>query len=539
MKNKFKKLNTEKTKRSDNRIDRFFGSIDNLIRSRISSNVQLELIFAVAFCLFLAFLSYNITFNMTRKESTHQFISYEEGIYNISTSANEIAERMLNDLRYKEESEITDEMRENARYSSESNPDTKQFDLKVAMGNLINDFSRSDSLKVIITDLSGNIKFKTENVAETNIDVFNVIKSVYDIDYYNSNNENSESASEMTFVYPMNFLKEDIYLIVKDTPQAVIQTSFTYDYNSSLAIFIAFIFFIAGFMILTKNKMDYIQELSNTVRIISTGNLKYAAPVKGNDELTYLAKSINIMAKDIDMKIEEERRLEKTKQDLITNVSHDLRTPLTSIIGYLGLAKSDNITEKQKNDYINIAYSKSERLKELINELFEYTKLQSPENTKELSPVNISELLDQLVEEMIPMAEESGLHIEKKFNKKDIILLADVTQIVRIFENLITNAIKYSYKKEPILVNLYDTDKEGYVKITVENSIEGITDSEIDKMFERFYRLEKSRSSETCGSGLGLAISESIVTIHKGKIYAEKKNEHTLVICVLLPVLNI
>ena len=141
MKNKFKKLNTEKAKRADNRIDRFFGSIDNLIRSRISSNIQLELIFAVAFCLFLAFLSYNITFNMTRKESTHQFISYEEGIYNISTSANEIAERMLNDLRYKEESEITDEMRANARYSSESNPDTKQFDLKVAMGNLINDFS--------------------------------------------------------------------------------------------------------------------------------------------------------------------------------------------------------------------------------------------------------------------------------------------------------------------------------------------------------------------------------------------------------------
>ena len=539
MKNKFKKLKTEKAKRADNRIDRFFGSIDNLIRSRISSNIQLELIFAVAFCLFLAFLSYNITFNMTRKESTHQFISYEEGIYNISTSANEIAERMLNDLRYKEESEITEEMRRNARYSSESNPEIKQFDLKTAMGNLIKDFSRSDSLKVIVTDLSGNIKFKTENVAETNIDVFSVIKSVYDIDYYNSNNENSESASEMTFVYPMNFLKEDIYLIVKDTPQAVIQTSFTYDYNSSLAIFIAFIFFIAGFMILTKNKMDYIQELSNTVRIISTGNLKYAAPVKGNDELTFLAKSINVMAKDIDLKIEEERRLEKTKQDLITNVSHDLRTPLTSIIGYLGLAKSDNITEKQKNDYINIAYSKSERLKELINELFEYTKLQSPENTKELSPVNIRELLDQLVEEMIPMAEESGLHIEKRFAKKDIILLADVTQIVRVFENLITNAIKYSFKKEPILVNLYDTDKEGYVKITVENSIEGITDNEINKMFERFYRLEKSRSSETGGSGLGLAISESIVTIHKGKIYAEKKNEQTLVICVMLPVLNI
>ena len=184
-------------------------------------------------------------------------------------------------------------------------------------------------------------------------------------------------------------------------------------------------------MILTKNKMDYIQELSNTVRIISTGNLKYTAPVKGNDELTHLAKSINVMAKDIDTKIEEERKVEKTKQDLITNVSHDLRTPLTSIIGYLGLAQSANITDKQRADYIGIAFSKSERLKELINELFEFTKLQSPENLKEISTVNLRELLDQLVEEMNPMTEENHLQIQKFFTKKDILLLVDASQIVR------------------------------------------------------------------------------------------------------------
>lgn len=525
-------------KKPDGRIDRFFASLDNLIRAKISSNIQLELIFAVAFCLVLAFLAYNITFNMTRKVTYHQSISYEQGIDDISSSAEDIAERMLNDLRYKEEEEITEEMRQNARYPSENNPEAKQFNLNNAMENLIEDFSRTSTLKVLVTDLSGNMMYRTGNVMETSVDIFNVIKSAYDIDFYRRDNPDSQSAGELVFVYPMNFLKNDIYVIIKDTPIADIQTTPTYSYNSSLALFIGFLFFISGFLILTKNKMDYIQELSNTVRIISTGNLKYTAPVKGNDELTHLAKSINVMARDIDEKIEEERNLEKTKQELITNVSHDLRTPLTSIIGYLGLAKSDRISPQQKDEYIEIAYSKSERLKQLINELFEYTKLQSPDNKPNFTAVNLVDLLDQLVEEMIPMAEERGLSIQKSVAVKDIVLFADVPQIVRLFENLISNAIKYTHTSEPILLSVQGVDAEHFAVISLENTTDEISDEEITKMFERFYRLEKSRSSETGGSGLGLAISESIVHMHGGQIYAEKVQGNKISITVKLPVLT-
>ncbi|WP_312651275.1 HAMP domain-containing sensor histidine kinase [Proteiniclasticum sp.] len=538
MKNRFRKPKKAVPAKPDGKIDMFFTSLDNLIRSKISSNIQLELIFAVAFCLVLAFLAYNITFNMTRKVTLDQSISYERGIDDISSSADDIAERMLNDLRYKEEEEITDEMRENARYASENNPNAKQFNLNKAMENLIQDFSRTSTLKVVVTDLNGDILYKTENVMETSLDIFSVIKSAYDIDYYRPEQLEEQSASELIFVYPMNFLKNDIYLVIKDTPVADIQTTPTYSYNSSLAIFIGFLFFISGFLILTKNKMDYIQELSNTVHIISTGDLKYAAPVKGNDELTNLAKSINVMARDIDERIEEERHLEKTKQELITNVSHDLRTPLTSIIGYLGLAQSQKISAKQKDEYIDIAYSKSERLKELINELFEYTKLQSPDNKPNFTAVNLVDLLDQLIEEMIPMAEERGLSITKSVVKKDIFLQADVPQIVRLFENLISNAIKYSYTSDPILLSVLGIDASGYVTISIENTIDEISDEEISKMFERFYRLEKSRSSETGGSGLGLAISEGIVHLHEGKIYARKINEQRIAITVKLPVLS-
>ena len=538
MKNRLSKSKKPVTKKPDSRIDHFFASLDNLIRAKISSNIQLELIFAVAFCLVLAFLAYNITFNMTRKVTYQQSISYEQGIDDISSSAEDIAERMLNDLRYKEEEEITDEMRQTARYPSENNADAKQFNMHNAMENLIEDFSRTSTLKVLVTDLSGNMIYKTENVMENSVDIFNVIKSAYDIDFYRRDNIDSQSAGELVFVYPMNFLNNDIYLIIKDTPIADIQTTPTYSYNSSLALFIAFLFFISGFLILTKNKMDYIQELSNTVRIISTGNLKYTAPVKGNDELTHLAKSINIMARDIDQKIEEERNLEKTKQELITNVSHDLRTPLTSIIGYLGLAKSPRISHEQKDDYIEIAYSKSERLKQLINELFEYTKLQSPDNKPNFTAVNLVDLLDQLIEEMIPMAEENGLTISKVIATKDIVLYADVPQIVRLFENLISNAIKYTHTDEPILLTVKGIDADNFATISLENAIDGISDEEINKMFERFYRLEKSRSSETGGSGLGLAISESIVHMHGGQIYAEKLSESRISITVKLPILS-
>ena len=538
MKNRLKKPRKPVTKKPDSKIDHFFASLDNLIRAKISSNIQLELIFAVAFCLVLAFLAYNITFNMTRNVTYQQSISYEHGIDDVSSSAEDIAERMLNDLRYKEEDEITDEMRQNARYPSENNPDAKQFNMNKAMENLIEDFSRTSTLKVLVTDLSGKMMFKTDNVLENSVDIFNVIKSAYDIDFYRSDNVDNQSAGELIFVYPMNFLENDIYLIIKDTPIADIETTPTYSYNSSLALLIGFLFFISGFLILTKNKMDYIQELSNTVRIISTGNLKYTAPVKGNDELTHLAKSINVMARDIDQKIEEERNLEKTKQELITNVSHDLRTPLTSIIGYLGLAKSNKITAEQKDDYIEIAYSKSEHLKRLINELFEYTKLQSPDNQPNFTAVNLVDLLDQLVEEMIPMAEENGLVIHKSIATKDIVLYADVPQIVRLFENLITNAIKYTHINEPILLSVKGIDLNNFAVITLENTIDEISDEEITKMFERFYRLEKSRSSETGGSGLGLAISESIVHMHSGEIYAEKVADNRIAITVKLPILS-
>jgi signal transduction histidine kinase len=334
----------------------------------------------------------------------------------------------------------------------------------------------------------------------------------------------------------MNFLNEDRYLIVKAAPAAVVDTTSSYVYNTSIALFAALVLFVVMFLIITRRKMDYIQQLSDTVKVISTGNFKYKAPVKGNDELTNLAKSINSMATDIDVRIEEERKLEQMKNDLITNVSHDLRTPLTSIIGYIELAKADSISPEKRKEYIEIASSKSLRLKELIESLFEYSKLESPEHKLNIMNVSLRELIEQLVEEMIPLAEEFGHTLEKFMPKTDVIIEADVQQIVRLFENLITNAIKYSTEKVPIKVSLSLEEGASLARVSVENSVGDIEESEIPKMFERFYRLDKSRFSGNGGSGLGLAISENIVKMHSGRISARKTDHNTLLITVDLPV---
>lgn len=559
MKNRFFKFKKDKGKdtkdKSKNKIDMLFEKIDTLIKEKIGSNIQLELIFAVAFCLVFSFLTYNISINLTKKVHENSYISFEYGINRIKDTADVISERMLNDLRYKKEENITEEMRENVKYRSENNPDAKQFNLEKAMDNLIYDFVNFDSLEAIVTDLDGDIIYKTDNVYETSVDIFELIKNSYDLryyeDYYENINNNYGSYNdkygytytedydidyskikELTFVYPMNFLEENIFLVIRDSPIPETRTNFTESYNESVSLLLALFAFIIGFMFLTKNKMIYIQDLSSAVNVMSTGNLKYKAPIKGNDELTNLALSLNSMANEIDTRIEEERQLEQMKHDLITNVSHDLRTPLTSIIGYLGLAKQKNATEEEIDSYINIAYNKSETLKILINELFEYSKLQTPEKEMDFKHLNIKDLLDQLIEEMVPIANEYNLEIKKNFPSINPVILADGNKIVRVFENLISNAIKYSHKKNPIIISIYDLNSK--VKITVENSIDNIDPSEIEKMFERFYRLEKSRSSKTGGSGLGLAISKNIVTNHGGKIYAEILKPDTITITVEL-----
>lgn len=304
-----------------------------------------------------------------------------------------------------------------------------------------------------------------------------------------------------------------------------ISSSILREYYSIFPLIIALACFIILFYFLTQRKMTYIEELAGGLREISKGNLHYRVVNRSRDELGSLALHINHMTEELQTTIEEERNAEKTKNELITNVSHDLRTPLTSIIGYLRLLKDKNYeNEQQAENYLNVAYNKSEKLKSLLENLFEFTKLSHSGVELQLEKVCINELLEQLLEEFVTYAEENQLKLVKMFPADKLMVPIDADKIIRVFENLLTNAVKYSLKPGEIKVMMWEDDEN--VKICMVNKSEAFRGEELARIFDRFYRAETSRSTETGGSGLGLAIAKSIVNLHGGDIWVEnEKNE--------------
>lgn len=285
------------------------------------------------------------------------------------------------------------------------------------------------------------------------------------------------------------------------------------------------VFFIS-FFYLTGRRLKYLEEISAGLKQIAGGEFDYVISKKGNDELGTLADNINSMSRQIREGIEAERTAEKTKNELITNVSHDLRTPLTSIIGYLGLlneGKYDN--GEQASSFTSIAHRKALRLKALIDALFEYTKL----NCRDISPafeeVDLSELLAQLIEESRIMFEQTGVTVKLTVPEHKMLVSVHGDKLVRVFDNLLSNAVKYG--SEGKLVRVVITDEGNWVSVKVVNYGERIPERDIPFIFERFYRVEKSRSEETGGTGLGLAITKQIVDLHGGTISVTSDEEET------------
>ncbi|WP_002150702.1 sensor histidine kinase [Bacillus cereus] len=294
-------------------------------------------------------------------------------------------------------------------------------------------------------------------------------------------------------------------------------------YLSLLFLFTFAIFnFIIVFLILVRNKIVYLKLISDSVNDIANGKLGLTIGIEGKDELTNLAQNINYMSKELENTFEQERRLERTKNELITNVSHDLRTPLTSIIGYIDLLKRGQYDSKtQLQEYLETTYLKSQRLKYLIDELFEYTRLSDIDAKLNLNEVDLSGLLEQIVGEYIPIFEKEGLSVQKSITEETIPIFMDVEKMVRVYENLFMNAIKYSMKPSELSVCLELMGNKAILKVS--NKVEKPPVSDPNKLFERFFRGDKARKDDQ-GNGLGLAISKRIVELHNGNIHAEYKD---------------
>ena len=276
--------------------------------------------------------------------------------------------------------------------------------------------------------------------------------------------------------------------------------------------------FAVTFLLLQEKSMRYIGRISDAMQRISEGDLNITVDLEGDDEFSVMAASLNKMVGDLRDLMDKEREAERTKNELITNIAHDLRTPLTSIIGYLELLSKDGVIDQElQKKYIGIAYVKTKRLEKLIEDLFGFTKLNYGKISMNVSKVDVIKLLSQLLEEFYPSFMDKNLSYELQSNVPVLVVSADANLLARLFDNLINNAIKYGADGKRILVKVHGS--EDLVSIQVVNYGYVIPEEELPLIFNKFYRVEQSRSTNTGGTGLGLAISKSIVDMHGGTIH--------------------
>lgn len=286
-----------------------------------------------------------------------------------------------------------------------------------------------------------------------------------------------------------------------------------------ICVILGILVFSTAFLFLQHKSMGYMGKISAAVQNISEGDLNTAIEVVGDDEFSAMAANLNKMVGDIRELMERERESERTKNELITNIAHDLRTPLTSIIGYLELLsgeQGDKLPLEMEKKYIDIAYSKAKRLEKLIEDLFGFTKMTYGKVVMKVSQVDIIKLLSQLLEEFYPSFADHNLTYELTSNVPAKVIMADGNLLARLFDNLINNAIKYGAEGKRIIVNVH-ADEE-IAAISVINFGYVIPEEELPLLFDKFYRVEQSRAVSTGGTGLGLAIAKNIVDMHGGTI---------------------
>lgn len=300
-------------------------------------------------------------------------------------------------------------------------------------------------------------------------------------------------------------------------------------YSLILFILIGIVAFAITFIFLERRRNNYIEDIYAGIERMSKGDLTTKLDINGDDELSLMAFNINIMQDTINKLIESEKESEKSKNELITNIAHDLRTPLTSIIGYLEiLVNNYNISDEKKKEYINIAFEKSKKLEILIEDLFSFTKMNyGDELIVNRERIDIVELLNQLISELYPLFEKNDMECSLQTNVNKLMLNLDPKLIVRLFENLINNAIKYGKDGKNIVVKIKNNKKLENVEISIINFGRLIPEESLKKIFDKFYRVDNSRTSETGGTGLGLAIAKSIVELHNGNISVKSDSAGT------------
>ncbi|KRM55651.1 sensor histidine kinase [Lacticaseibacillus sharpeae] len=278
--------------------------------------------------------------------------------------------------------------------------------------------------------------------------------------------------------------------------------------------------------LIRRYRQMQLRHIIGELHYIAEGHLNHRIRLEVGPDMEKVVSSINALVDSAVKSMEEERKIEASKDELITNVSHDIRTPLTSIIGYLGLIEDRQYrTEAEMQKYVHTAYLKSKQMKVLVEDLFEYTKVRSTTTKLTLAKFDMAAMLDQLAASFELEGRKKGIEFDVHCDPTPLMMEADSEKLGRVFNNLIINALKYGKGAKHVYLSAEKIGSE--VVVRVANDGQQIPTGSLNQLFDRFYRVEESRSQETGGSGLGLAIAQSIVTLHGGYIFADSNRELT------------
>ncbi|MCK8486491.1 HAMP domain-containing histidine kinase [Paenibacillus sp. MBLB2552] len=286
------------------------------------------------------------------------------------------------------------------------------------------------------------------------------------------------------------------------------------DINVFLIIFIPLSFLY--FYLLTRRYVAYFREISRGINQLAGGDFTNRVHVPSGDEFGEIARDINLASEKLQQAVERGDFAENSKEQLVLNLAHDLRTPLTSVIGYLDfILQGKDLTAEQMKHYTTIAYTKSQRLEKLIDELFEITRMNYGKLNIHRRPLDLSELLTQLTEEMYPIFEKNQLAARLE-TEPQLMISGDGDLLARVFENLLSNAVRYGKDGEYIDVRVELDGGEVVVRLT--NYGDSIPPEELPHVFDMFFTGDRARTHQEGSTGLGLFIAKNIVEQHEGAI---------------------
>ncbi|GIP47709.1 vancomycin resistance histidine kinase VanS [Paenibacillus sp. J53TS2] len=286
------------------------------------------------------------------------------------------------------------------------------------------------------------------------------------------------------------------------------------DINVFLIIFIPLSFLY--FYLLTRRYVAYFREISRGINQLAGGDFTNRVHVPSGDEFGEIARDINLASEKLQQAVERGDFAENSKEQLVLNLAHDLRTPLTSVIGYLDfILQGKDLTAEQMKHYTTIAYTKSQRLEKLIDELFEITRMNYGKLSIHRRPLDLSELLTQLTEEMYPVFEKNQLTARLE-TEPQLMISGDGDLLARVFENLLSNAVRYGKDGEYLDVRVALDGEEVVVRVT--NYGDSIPPDELPHVFDMFFTGDRARTHQEGSTGLGLFIAKNIVEQHEGTI---------------------